>query len=483
MKNYNLTRKDWTDIGKSLGIDTKTKKLTIPQDFPSVLVGDKWTPARQVMKDNGFIADAVPVMSNVNINQINSLAIDNVFLGWGELSLLQQNTIIQNICAIFAESMTEKWINFTTKDIAKQEKIKQLEEHIKKFKLKDKMGVLIYKSILLGTMYISPKIKGDEEDLQKELILDGSKIEKGSLEELYLIEPTWVVPLEFNMRQPRAKNFYKPQSYVVFGETLHASRMTRFIMIEPVNLLSPMYLFGGIPPIQLWLPYILDFLNTKKQVVQIISRFNLNVVKTNMNTLHGTDGFSKANTQAGKLKGRAEAFNALRNNFGVLFLDATEEFIQIQIPLNGLTDVLQQQAEFLSLFTRLPISKLFGQAPRGMNATGEYDANQFNELIHTLQESKLRPDLDYCIKVLQLDLWGEIDEEISFDFVPLGELNETTQSQLKNDKVNRLTQLTSSGILAPNSVKDLIMQDPELELHNYDDSQEPTEEELFNDEN
>lgn len=473
----------------TLGIDNAPTKKSIKFDFPQVITDKGWVNAREVMKDAGFICDSVVPAGtgfmgtgSVNINQINSLALDNVFLNWGELSLLEQNCVIQNICSIFAQSMTEKWIKFNTKDKNKQEKIKELEEHIKKFKLKDKMNTTVYKTILLGTAYISPKFKNDEEDLTNELILDSSKIQKDSLEDIYIIEPTWVVPIEFNMVAPRKPNFYKPEYYVVFGERIHYTRMQRLMYIEPVNLLSPMYLFGGIPLIQQLLPYVLDFINTKKQIVQIVSRFNTSILKTNLNALHGTDAYAKTNSLAGNTKGRAGAFNAMRNNFGLFMLDKDEEFNQIQINTSGLVDILQQQGEFLSLFTRIPVSKLFGQAPRGMNATGEYDANQFNDLIHSIQEAKLRPILDYCIKILMLDLWGEIDEELHFDFVPLGELNETTQSQLKTEKVNRAVSLVQCGMADPNRMMDVLVKDPDLELDNYDNSQDVDLEDDYEDE-
>ncbi len=403
----------------------------------------------------------------VNIDLINSLAIDNVFLGWGELSLLQQNNLINNFCTIFADCFTSKWIKFRSKDKTKEDKIRRLEKRIVHFKLKEKLNVALQRMMLLGTVYVSPKIKGDEDDLREPLLFDSIKLDKGCLEDIYIIEPTWVVPLEFNMVNPRAPNFYKPQAYVVYGTTLHASRMRRMVYIEPTNLVSPMYLFGGQPWIQSILPYILDFLNTKKQLVQIVSRFNISILQTDMSNLHGTNGYAKGTTLAGNAKGRAAAFNAVRNNFGLYMINKEEEFTQIQINTTGLPDILQQQAEFLSLFSRIPISKLFGQAAKGLNATGEFDANNFNELIRNDQEAKIRPTLTYCIDLIQMDEFGEIDADIEYDFVPLGELNETAQSALKDGKVNRATALVNAGMADPVKLMDVLVNDPDLELDDY----------------
>lgn len=483
-QNINLIVPQGPTVGEMLEKGFNCQKVIVPDGNGNpVLMGAGDAISALQSTGSNRIGDSSPSITGagnmgygtVNLRQINSLALDNVFLGWGELSLLQQNIIVNNICSIFADSMTEKWISFKSKNKAKSQKIIDLEKHIKKFKLKDRMNELVYKTILMGTAYFSPKFNGDEEEIGEELLLSSAKIHN-NLENFYVIEPTWVVPTEFNMVNPRAKNFYKPQFYNVFGDNLHASRMKQLMYIEPVNLLSPMYLFGGQPLIQALLTFILDFLNTKKQIVQVISRFNTNVMKTNLNALKGQDAYGKGVTLSGNVKGRAAAFNAVHNNFGMYFIGTDEEFIQIQIPLTGMTDILQQQGELLSLFTRLPISKLFGQAPRGMNATGEYDANNFNELIHSVQEAKLRPIFEYAINILMLDKFGEIDEEIEFDFVPLGELNETTQSQLKTDKLNRYVSTVQAGMADPVGMMDLVREDPDLEFEDYQPSEFADEE-------
>jgi hypothetical protein len=67
------------------------------------------------------------------------------------------------------------------------------------------------------------------------------------------------------------------------------------------------------------------------------------------------------------------------------------------------------------------------------------------------------------------DLWGEKDEDIDFEFVPIGELNESTQSQLKNDIVTRATSLVQSGLADPTEMMETLLQNPELtqELADY----------------
>lgn len=432
--------------------------------------------ADQIMKTHNFTPDKMILANDSasvtpNINQINGLLLDNQFLGWGEMSLAQQNCLVNNICSIMSHYMTEKWIKFHSTDESKRDKIIEFEQSVKEFKVKELCATACYKTTLLGTTYFSPKLKGDEKDLQEPL-LPRVKINKGDLEAIYIIEPTWTVPVQFNMTRPRSPNFYKPEKFIVYGEALHFTRMRQLMFIEPVNILSPMYLFGGIPPIQPILPYILDFINTKKEIVQIVSRYNLNILGTNLNALGGV-----GSVDIQKTRGRLKAFTALRNNWGVMLIDKeTEQFTQMQINAAGLTDILQQQGELLSLFTRIPVTYLFGQSPKGLNATGQLDMQVFNELILSMQEAKLRPILDYLFEIMMMNLWGEIDEDITYTFVPLGSIDEVTQQDINSSKINDLATLVNSGMADPQQLMKIATQDESLGLSSYDTTQQPESE-------
>jgi hypothetical protein len=73
------------------------------------------------------------------------------------------------------------------------------------------------------------------------------------------------------------------------------------------------------------------------------------------------------------------------------------------------------------------------------------------------------------LDILQLNKFGELDEAIEYDFVPLGELNETAQSQLKTDKITRAVSLVDSGLADPVAMMESLQKDSDLadELGNY----------------
>jgi len=456
----------WKELQNQVGLQTKLDSIG---KWGDVLTKDGVMSADKAMAKAGFVCDSSPMLSaslNSNpINQINTLALDNFFLGWGELSLLQQNKLLESICSLFADSMTSKWIEFRSNKGNKSKRIKELEVEFERLKVREVIRDCIYKTMLLGTGYIAPKIADDEDDLNSQLYPASWKVPKGSLQYLKTIEPTWVVPIEFNMDQPRKLNFYEPQKYNVFGETIDRTRMMKMMYIKPVNLLSPQYLFGGIPLVQTILPYVLDFLNTKREIVNIVSRINTSILKTNPNALHGMSDYGKTMSNAGGVKRRAEQFVATRNNFGLFLLANDEEFEQIQIQLNGLVDVLQQQAELICLFIQTPVTKIFGQAPRGMNATGEYDEKNWIEKISNLQSTMVRPVLQNIFELAMINIWGKIDDSIIFEFIKLGESDPEQESKIKDGEVNRIVSLVQSTIISAQEARKHLAECEDLDFN------------------
>ncbi|XLV70973.1 DUF1073 domain-containing protein (plasmid) [Ralstonia syzygii subsp. celebesensis] len=90
------------------------------------------------------------------------------------------------------------------------------------------------------------------------------------------------------------------------------------------------------------------------------------------------------------LKGQIDFTRLAQTNEGITLLDSTDKFETHQYGFSGLSDVLIQFAQQLSGATGIPLTRLFGQAPQGLNATGEGEMKQYHEAVKTRQERKLR---------------------------------------------------------------------------------------------
>jgi len=110
-----------------------------------------------------------------------------------------------------------------------------------------------------------------------------------------------------------------------------------------------------------------------------------------------------------KVKGLAEIFQsndiaALRNRFAAMdmarsmlrmqVIDAEEEFKREPTPVSGLPELLDRLSTQLSAASEIPVTRLFGQAPAGLNATGASDIRAYYDSIESKRATKVRRALE-----------------------------------------------------------------------------------------
>lgn len=422
-------------------------------------------------------------VTQMQFNQINSILINNVFLGYGEYSLLLQNGILNSMCDILATDMCRNWIELVSNDDNddKQDKILELEEELERLDLKKQLERACFLTFAMGGCLLAPKLKGDElnQERENELYIDSMKIHKGDLEYLAVIEPIWYVPIRYVTDNPFSEWFYKTEFYTVIGMITHASRICHFTYNEAPNILKPSYVFNGMPLLGMCIPYVMNFEQVNNAVPQLITRYKLSVLKTDMqsiisNPAVGTGG----TTQDAQLKNRITVFNTLMNNTSTMVLDKDEEFEQITFPLTGIKELQEQLGKYMSIVSKIHPSKLLGTEDRGLSGNGETSMKIYHEQITTLQEKILRPHLIKILDIAMLNIWGEIDKNITFNFCPLEESNELEISQIRLNKAQEAQAYVTQGVITPLQVAQHLAQDDESGWNNLEIKEEDYANEL-----
>ena len=314
------------------------------------------------------------------------------------------------------------------------------------------------------------------------------KIKKGSLKYLKVIEPMYTYPLKWVADDPTSYDYYNPVYYSVMGRTYHRSRLLKFIHMEAPDILKPTYTFYGIPLLQICIPYARDFEKIRLNVANIVERFNLSILGVDMEQIASVGSDIENDIRNGEtLKNRVELFNSGRTNYNTFVIDnKNESFQQIQIPLSSLDILLDQAVGFLAMISKIPATKLLGDSPKGMNATGEHEMRNYYDAIRLLQENILLDNLTTILHMVQLDLFGEVDENYTIEFENLWDANELEEAQIENTKANTLATLTTAQILSPTeALKQAIKSDKidlsDVELpddlgeNNYEDAYEDGE--------
>lgn len=97
---------------------------------------------------------------------------------------------------------------------------------------------------------------------------------------------------------------------------------------------------------------------------------------------------------------RAAAIDMSRSIARSVILDSEESWERQPTPLAGYPDMIDRWMLRLAAAVDMPVSLLYGQAPAGLNATGDSDIRWYYDRIASQQIEILEPPLEYVIRIL-----------------------------------------------------------------------------------
>lgn len=391
------------------------------------------------------------------------------FPGFSYLSQLATRAEYRAFASSLSTEVTRKWIEFTsTQDDEandNSDKIKLIEKEFTRLNVRKIIQKCAENDCYFGRAQIYIEIAGA--DRMTPLILDPRTIKKGSLERIASIEPIWTTPSAYNALNPAAPDFYKPSAWFMIGQEVHASRLLTIITRPLPDILKPAYNFAGMSLSQMAEPYVDNWLRTRQSVADLINNFSITVLATAM------DQVLQGNDDGADIFARADLFTATRSNKGLMLLDKErEELVQVNVPLGGLHELQAQSQEHMCSVSRIPAVVLTGISPSGLNASSEGEIRVFYDWIAAQQESFWRSPIDTILKVVQLSLFGEIDHDIGFKFVPLYQMTEKEESDIRFQDSQTATNYLNAGVISNDEVREKLAHDPDSGYQGLDTSLE-----------
>lgn len=127
---------------------------------------------------------------------------------------------------------------------------------------------------------------------------------------------------------------------------------------------------------------------------------------------------------------RIEGIALARSVVKMVVIDKEEEFKREQTPLAGLPDLLDRFATRLAAAADIPVTILFGEAPAGLNATGDSDIRGFYDRVDAIRDKKVIPALERMTE-LRLKATGKIPDTWSIKGGALWQPTEKEQAEAR----------------------------------------------------
>ena len=159
---------------------------------------------------------------------------------------------------------------------------------------------------------------------------------------------------------------------------------------------------------------------------------------------------------------RAQLVDLTRSVARAVVLDAggdgreAESFNREVTALTGLPEIMQQLALRLATAARMPVSLLLGQAPAGLNASGDTDVRWYYDRIKTKQMEVLKPALEQLMRIVFAakdgPTKGQEPENWSIHFNPLWQLDSKDEAQRRLFVAQSDQIYMSTGAVTPSEV-------------------------------
>lgn len=362
-------------------------------------------------------------------------------------SLYRSHWIIRKVIDTIPEDMCKNWITIQTQ--LEPDQLRQLNKLQRTTKFKPK----ILEGLKWGRLYGGAGgliiIDGHENMLEEPLNYDD--IMPGSFKGLF-VSDRWSgitpgIELVTDINDPE---FGMPSSYEITTEDgqllkVHHSRIVRFEgrKLPYWEKLAEMY--WGASEVEILFDELKKRDNTSWNIAQLIFLADLRVMKM--------DGIkemlSLGNDQAQqRAYGTIQAQNWLMSNMGMQVIDREDEFQTFQYGFSGLNDIYQSFMLDVSGACEIPVTRLFGRSPAGMNATGENDMQNYYDTIEEKQEAYLRPIFDKMLPIMCMSEFGAIPDDLDYGFNPIRTPDESDIAELAFKKSTAIKELYNSGLLS-----------------------------------
>lgn len=188
-------------------------------------------------------------------------------------------------------------------------------------------------------------------------------------------------------------NLGKPKGYIVRSDSpalrnakVHHSRVLRFVGIEMPYWQSVMEQLWGISVIERFFDRMVAFDSATTGAAQLVYKAYIRTYK--MKSLR--EIAAKGGPALRGLIAYVELMRKFQGMEGITLLDGNDEMETQPAPsFSGLSDALINFGQQLAGALQIPLVRLFGQSPAGMNATGESDMRMYYDNIKQRQERDL----------------------------------------------------------------------------------------------
>ena len=351
----------------------------------------------------------------------------------------------RKIVDIPADDATREWRCWE----AKQSDISDIEKAERTLGIPYKVRDALQKARLYGGSVMVIGIRDDEQPWEP---LNLDSVQKDSLAYVHVAARHEIsaAELDLNVLSP---TYGEPKFYEVSppdGSTaikVHPTRVLRFLG-KPLPSLRTQDAQWSDSILQAAYDAIVGASQSLSGIAALIQEAKIDVVKI-PGLMHniGTADYRSRLTE------RFQMANTGKSIINTLILDKEEEWDRIQQTFNGLPDLMTLFLLIASGAADIPATRMLGQAPIGLNATGDSDLRNYYDNVGAQQKNVIEPILNRLDEVLIRSALGSRPDDIYYTWKPLWQMSAKEQADVAKVNAEVFQMDMNSGLFDPAVLK------------------------------
>lgn len=253
---------------------------------------------------------------------------------------------------------------------------------------------------------------------------------------------------------PLSAGYMRPEIYLVNGQQVHKSRCLVWDgepLFDPydfalTNFRANISGFGPSKLASIW-DDIIRALGTRQAAYQLVQTNNAILMK--VTDLQGLDGTRPGKNAISKLKELANNLSVYR---AALFDGDKADISQHSASFGSVPELLMSYLQVVSAGSDIPATRFIGQAPGGLNATGESDLENYYNTIDAYQRQRIEPNLrkmyDFLGYEIDREGWKKARKDLHFEFPPLWNASELEEAQKDAMIIDNLMKLRDADLVS-----------------------------------
>lgn len=348
---------------------------------------------------------------------------------------------------VVADDMTRAGVEFQSDEL-KPKDAEKLHRAIDQMCIWDKLSDAVKWSRLYGGAIGVMLLDGQKPNTP----LNMDTVRPGQFKGIMVLDRWQIMPSLEDLVTDYGPDLGQPKYYNVFsnapalrGERIHYSRIIRLDgLVLPYQQKIAENGWGQSVLERLW-DRITAFDSTTDGAAQLVYKAHLRTYKIK--------GLRSIIATGGKLMdglvAQMEMVRKFQSNEGLTLMDAEDEFEALSYTFAGLDNVLLQLGQQIAGATQIPLVRLFGQSPAGLNSTGDSDLRTYYDGINKQQNSQLRSPLSRLFAVLSRSVLGmQLPEGFGFEFVSLWQMTDEQKANVTKSRTEAVVSAEGAGIIS-----------------------------------